>query len=312
MIMHNARRLGIVVLVALFAFGPLLQQVAQPSAMAVPAAVHATEAVSYDPAQSGQQPGPGPIGEPAILWGVSSERVTDPTPAVDRGMLFLNNGNDNAIHGYDAITGEEIWSHTTGRSYSAPIAAEGQVFVPSVNGLWSFDARTGFVRWVMVGPSTGMFGLDPIPLVVSDGVIYLASSLEWFAADILTGEVIWRIPSPTGAATSALQAPLDAMNRAGFALGDGKLFAGMTDELIVMDATTGEVITRLETEGSSYLPAVGANALSVATDAGVTAYDLDTFETIWQTDLPEPVSAVAIGEDAVIVGRGRWTARSST
>jgi glucose dehydrogenase len=62
----------------------------------------------------------------------------------------------------------------------------GQVYVGAANGLYSIEAATGKITWVLIG---GPFDSSP---TVENGVIYVGGSDGFYAVDANTGVVIWK------------------------------------------------------------------------------------------------------------------------
>jgi outer membrane protein assembly factor BamB len=153
-----------------------------------------------NPNRTGEQPGPEPAGDPAMLWRypVSNRPVSSPVLAGD--TLYI--GGDDGLLAIYAETGTVRWLYPTQWPVLAtPAVVEGLAYVGSQDGLFvCVDARTGLERWRL--ETAGMILSSPLVL---DGVVYFTSYDGFlYALDANSGEQRWRarvdgseyIPSP--------------------------------------------------------------------------------------------------------------------
>lgn len=125
---------------------------------------------------------------------------------------FLVTG-DGLLHAVDARSGEVLWSAPVSLLLGTPFAAGESIFVVDLfEGLMALDALTGAQKWVLAVEGSG-------PMVLEDGVLYLASSQqEVHAIDAELGELLWTAPAVFA----------DGDQRA-FAIHDGMAFVGFQD-----------------------------------------------------------------------------------
>ncbi len=88
----------------------------------------------------------------ATVWEspMNSSTMSDGTPAVAGGLVFVGNETADRIIAYDAATGVRKWVSTArlgGWQDAAPAAAGGRVFIGSGNGVIARDATTGADLW---------------------------------------------------------------------------------------------------------------------------------------------------------------------
>jgi outer membrane protein assembly factor BamB len=195
-----------------------------PSDQASPAATPATLEVPAWPvgqggnaARSRDMPGPGPAGQPVLLWKYPQPGTNSPGPFPNfgtfaDGVLYLT-----VAGGYlalDAPTGRELWrtSEVTG-----PEAIDGDGII-----LRSMEPGGGGADLVRIRRADGSVVwraeqgqvLSGSP-VVADGVGYTPSGSGLLAFDPATGAALWRVTldaPPTGAAVADGLAVLGSQN----------------------------------------------------------------------------------------------------
>ena len=267
------------------------------------------------PGRTGEQPGPGPAGEPVERWRFKADGLdggVHPTVAV--GVVYVGGGD--LVYAVDATTGAERWRFFAEAELSAtPAVAAGVVFVGSRGGLFAVAAATGEEIWRLdIGEVTA-------PAVVS-GTVYVGAlgRGELLAVDAATGEVRWRFaispndPTPVVAGgvvyvtlVEDYQGVLVALDAA-----SGRerwRFAGETflqlpvvaagaayvswwrfdkpRALVALDATSGAERWRVDTQDVGlYNPAVAAGVLYAAgTDGALHAVDAVTGEENWRVPI---------------------------
>src|SRR5688572_2423850 len=101
-----------------------------------------------NPARTGEEPGPGPVGDPVLRWQFETDGRVDSTPAVVDGVVYVGSDDGN-IYAVAVDTAEERWRFTTGGAVdSSPAIASGVVYVGSADGsFYALDASSGEERW---------------------------------------------------------------------------------------------------------------------------------------------------------------------
>jgi outer membrane protein assembly factor BamB len=202
----------------------------------------------------------------------------------------------------DATTGAVRWLAHVGSgfvsAFSAPAAANGEIFAGVGDNLEALDATTGVVRWSAA--TGGPVWSTP---TISDGTVYVGSNDDSvYAFDAATGTPRWSAPtgdrvytsSPVAAATDVYVGSLDNQVHAfdsatgapswSFLTADdvtgsptvsgGVVFVGSRDgKLYALDARTGSPLWSDAVGapiGSS--PAIDARSVYIATDRALVAY----------------------------------------
>ena len=214
------------------------------------------------PARTGEHPGPGPEGSPAVLWRFKTEGPIFASPAVVDGVVYVGvrqggDERDHHLYAIDAGTGEERWRFEAYGDYagglSSPAVVGGIVYAASpfsdeegVTGLgflYAVDAETKAIRWRFQAE-----GAVPSSPAVVDGVVYIGSGVEdgesgyLYAVDADTGEERWRLKSPGPVWSSP--AVVGDVVYFGSDAGDGE-----SGYLYAIDAGTGAIRWQFQAEG---------------------------------------------------------------
>lgn len=226
-----------------------------------------------NPARTGEQPGPGPEGEPGLLWRTYVGQAQASAAVVD-GTVFLSG---NRLYALDVTTGRERWRAEVWNAKAAPAVADGVLYLSDVLNaessestgyLRAIDAATGRERWHAL--TGGSYSSSP---AVADGVVYVAGgNTDLFAFDAATGEERWRFSlGPTG----CLCAPFSP------AVADG--FVVVADDggtLHALAAATGEERWQADvaaTEELFVMPTVADGAVyATGGDGNLHVFDLQT------------------------------------
>ncbi|MGH2559995.1 MAG: PQQ-binding-like beta-propeller repeat protein, partial [Thermomicrobiales bacterium] len=99
-----------------------------------------------NPPHAGEATGPGPDGQPALLWRYPLGQRVLSSPAVTNGTVYV--GGD-ALYALDAATGTERWRvDLDGDVVASPATIAGVVFAGSESGEFvAVDGATGAVYW---------------------------------------------------------------------------------------------------------------------------------------------------------------------
>jgi outer membrane protein assembly factor BamB len=101
-----------------------------------------------DPTHQGVQPGPGPDGQPQLVWSVKAGGGIEHSPVLGDGTLFVGSDDGN-LYALDARSGTDRWRLDLGASLpSTPVFGNGVVAVSDKNGvLHGVAAATGAEVW---------------------------------------------------------------------------------------------------------------------------------------------------------------------
>lgn len=309
----------------------------QPQATPAPPA---TAMWGGDAAHDGQQPGPAPVGAPAVVWSGALTGPIAAAPVVADGLVYVADASGQ-LQAMDAGDGYPRWQFAGRGAITAPVAiAGGRVFVGTAGGeIDALDAATGAVRW---RASAGT-RIDAAPVVAGGTVFVGAANGALTALDAAAGRTRWQAVAPGGIEaaptvanglvfTTSADGSVTAFDAAsgarrwsvavGAAPPASPAFAGgqiavavASGRVLALEATTGRERWRAEVGaplGST--PAI-AGGLIYALDAGGDLHALDaaTGRERWVSPHPQPAppaarpasgqrSAPAIAGDVVIVG----------
>jgi outer membrane protein assembly factor BamB len=244
-----------------------------------------------NPARTGEQPGPGPKGVPAVLWYTRLSIIFSSSPAVAGGILYIGSidpvyRDGGALLAVDTATGEEVWRLATAPGdgfLSSPAVVDGIVYVGSYYGIViAADAATGSERWRFQAEAA----VYSSPAIV-DGIVYVGDIAgNLFALDAASGEQRWRF---------AIDNRFDRYVNSSPAVADGAIYAisfprrpGKTAWLHALDAATGQERWRFAAEEGGNLnitPAVSDGLVYVVTDGGfLYAVDATDGRERWRFD----------------------------
>jgi outer membrane protein assembly factor BamB len=130
--------------------------------------------------------------------------MSDGTPAVADGKVFVGNQTADRVIAYDLETGDRLWVGTErlgGWQDGIPSAADGRVFIGSNNGIIARDADTGADLWSYRSPHGSLVssGATPAAPAIDGDIVYMGfPSGAVTALDARTGAVIWDRLLPGG------------------------------------------------------------------------------------------------------------------
>jgi serine/threonine-protein kinase len=196
------------------------------------------------------------------------------------GRVFLEESGAGNVFAFDLATGDQKWMQSTLGSGFNPVTAldRDNVLYSSTNyGMFfSIDTESGAVRW-----KTQLSGVLSPPVIAGPNVAFVGSNAYgFFAVDTAQHKQKWHFDVPDAGDTSSAPAvsggvvyTVDAKNQLLYAL----------------DASTGTkrygVPIAALPKGS---PVVGVDAVYVATDAGIYAFDPVTGAPKWQQQPATP------------------------
>ncbi|MCZ7414816.1 outer membrane protein assembly factor BamB family protein [Streptomyces sp. WMMC897] len=185
-------------------------------------------------ARSGAERWTYPVGDSSATGGVPLRLL----PAPD-GAVYVCAGA--RILALDAATGTERWRFHSPDAFLSPPAfapgaavAGGGLYVADYRGVvYAIDAATGHDRWRI--PTQARNSIDPV--VVSDGLVHVASGSALYTIDAVPGTGRWRFE----AHGDLVGAPVAA---------EGRVHFGSVDQsLYTLDAVGGQLRWKLETGG---------------------------------------------------------------
>ncbi len=198
---------------------------------------------------------------------------------------------DGKLYAFNASTGGQEWSYTTGGQISStPAVANGKVFFGSYdNKVYALDANTGGLLWSY---TTG--GLVVGSVTVSNGkAIFGSYDNKVYALDVNTGGLLW---SYTTAGSFGI--------RSTPAVADGKVFLGTHDHYIyALDENTGSYLwsytAGYDVNGS---PTVANGKVFIgASDNNIYALSENTGALIWSRATGGYVEPTPIVSNGLVV-----------
>ena len=138
-----------------------------------------------DPTHQGVQPGPGPDGQPQLIWSAKAGGAMS-SPILGDGTLFVGS-DDGHLYAFDARTGADRWRLDLGAPSNVPVFGDGVVAVADRNGvLHGVVAATGVERWHTT-PVVNMTAP-----VLADGIVYITGTdHKAHGFDLQTGVERW-------------------------------------------------------------------------------------------------------------------------
>jgi hypothetical protein len=178
-------------------------------------------------------------------WGSAS------SPILFENLLIVPaSAESEALVALDKKTGKEVWRQEASglsNSWSTPVLArvdENRVdlVIGVARELWGLNPRTGKLRWYCEGVDSDSFSTS---VVAHDGVVYAAEGQGGGSIAVRAGgkgnvtesHVLWR-----GRDASRFSTPI---------IHEGKLYSVSGDVMAVIDAKTGERISRARLRGGS-------------------------------------------------------------
>lgn len=133
------------------------------------------------------------------LWEspMTGSTMSDGTPVVADGRVYVGNQTADRMLAYDAGTGKQLWQSANtlgGWQDGIPTAADGRVFIGANNALVARDAETGKDLWTYRSRGTSNIpgNATPASAAVVDGTVYMGfPDGNVTALDAETGSVVW-------------------------------------------------------------------------------------------------------------------------
>jgi outer membrane protein assembly factor BamB len=139
----------------------------------------------------------------AAIWEapMTGNRMSDGTPAVDGGRVYVGEQLTDRVVAYDAATGQRLWVSATnpdgGSQDAAPTAAAGRVFIGYSNAVIARDAASGAELWVHRSSGPGWGDSTAAAPAVAGGTLYMGfPDGRVTAMDVASGAVLWSVRLP--------------------------------------------------------------------------------------------------------------------
>jgi outer membrane protein assembly factor BamB len=307
--MTTTRRRFAAALPALALGTPLLAPAAragQATPVASPVASSATGVPMFhvNPAHTGENPGPGPIANPEILWRFETGGMQS-SPAVVNGSVYAGS-LDGFLYAVDAATGAERWQFEVGGYVGSPtVTAEGIVIASGGGGvLYALSSSDGSEIWSATSAAPSLFSdgtlaeeVDEIGGMIVDELLYIGGYAgSVYAINPRTSSLYWEFQTGNRNWISPAVASKTVFARSD----DGNLYA--------IDAATGEEVwtATIGWNNESSSPAVADDTVFVGgSDGAIVALDATTGAETWRVPAEGIVdSSAAVSGGIVYIGSG--------
>jgi outer membrane protein assembly factor BamB len=140
----------------------------------------------------------------AVKWEspMTGSTMSDGTPAVADGRVYVGNQTADRVIAYDAATGARLWTATArlgGWQDASPTAVGGRVFIGSNNRVIARDAATGADLWQHQSPDASWIpqnATSSAPAVVGTTLYMGFPNGRVTALDVASGAVVWSVRLP--------------------------------------------------------------------------------------------------------------------
>lgn len=214
-----------------------------------------------DAARTGALPGPGPVGDPGLLWKLDTKGPVTSSPVIVGGVVYIGTKSGFLIAA-DAATGSERWRFDSGGAIikASPVVSNGVVYLGASFNMFAIDAASGQERWKQPIEFAG----SSSPVLVN-GIVYVCSEQgTLYAFDAQSGDSKWK-------------QEIEGLFFGSPAIADNSLYIGSDNgELYAYDATTGRLRWRFSTKGAIFAsPVVSGPMVYISSKVG-TLFAVDT------------------------------------
>ena len=214
-----------------------------------------------DAAHTGATTADGPDGGGRVRWWSDTWGLTT-APVIEDGTVYVGSGLRNqSIFAFDLATGERQWQAPIGDDIERALAVGDGTVYASASGVYALDAETGDEEWMDRTDTTRGLALDGDTVYACSGG---GGPIVALAAD--DGEERWRRDIHT------LTAPTVA---------DGRIFAVGNDNLVAVDAESGDTEWEETIDRAGGSPTVADGTVFAATRGALFAQDATTGEREW-------------------------------
>ena len=197
-------------------------------------------------------------------------------PTAADGKIFIGTPS-RFVYAMDAETGKEIWKYEIGAAISAaPVFDNNKIYVGQQGGeddFYCLDANTGKLVWKQnVGWVWGS-------AAVSDGLVFVPGIDGYVnCLDANNGNIIWRYRADKSVCSEPL------------IIGDHVYFGSWDSFLYKFEKKTGKLVYKLPRGGSDSGVAIGFDGKLIIPHAGMSCFDQETAELLWEPDLEGRIS----------------------
>ena len=242
------------------------------------------------------------------LWTFTTGGAVETSPAVVNGIVYVGS-DDGCVYALNAANGALIWNYSTGGPVqSSPAVIDGVVYVGGFHShaVFALNAYTGALVWR--SPTDSVYPNKISSTIVANGLVYVdicnngyGGELDAFNAS--TGNLAWKY------------APGNAWLPSSPAVYGGKVYIGTSQEVVALDAVTGEpswsyfVVSNGPTSYGGSVIYFGYSSLSVSddllyigtTNQTVEAWNASTGLFVWSGDIKGSVyySTIAVANGAI-------------
>lgn len=240
-----------------------------------------------DAARTGLNPGPGPAGDPTLIWKLDTRGPVYASPVVDDGKVYYGS-KEGYLVAVDAATGDERWRFDVGGAIirASPVVQDGVLYLGAGFVMIALDPATGQERWRQPIEFAG--SSSP---VVANGVVYMCSEQgTLYTFDAATGEPGWTFP-------------VEGLFFSSPAFAEGSLYVGSDNgDIYALDTETGRQRWRAATEGAVFAsPAVAGGVVYVSSKSGMLfAFDAVNGQKRWTFNAGGDSSPAIVGETVYV------------
>lgn len=248
-----------------------------------------------DAAHTGATTAVGPDGGGRVRWWSDTSGLST-GPVIEDGTVYVGSGLRNqSAFAFDQATGERQWRAPIGDDIERALAVGDGTVYASARGVYALDAETGEQEWMdRVDTSWGLaFADDTVFAAAGGGGPIVALKAE-------TGEECWSREIHTITTPS---------------IGDGRVFAVGNDDLIAIDAESGDTDWTETIDRAGGPPTVADGRVFVGTREDLFAHDAVTGAREWTLDGRFRGTDIATIDGTIyLVGRQQegdeWTSRA--
>lgn len=237
-----------------------------------------------------------PAGQPnAVEWEYRNsdfdDNNIDPVTTENKLLIVAENQeeNNNKLLAFDKQTGEILWEHTEYERYGQPSVDDGVIYIDGRNRLAAISLETGTEKW----QTTEFEDVDDI--AISEERLYIDDE-RLVAVDKSDGSKIWSVKE-----SSNLYRTIHVGDEQIYVnAGSGVSYAVTPDGTVQWKNTEsvnlgGQIVV----DGDTVVMPRG-----VFNDGTVYAYDTETGDLKWETDVDHRVDTSVLGNDKVLVSDG--------
>ena len=192
-------------------------------------------------------------------------------PTAADGKIFIGTPS-RFVYAVNAETGKEIWKYELGAAISgAPVFDNHKIYIGQQGGeddFYCLDANTGKMIWKQnVGWVWGS-------AAVSDGLVFVPGIDGYVnCLDADNGNIRWRFRTDKSVCSEPL------------IIGEHVYFGSWDSFLYKFEKKTGKLVWRLPRGGSDSGVAIGFDGKLIIPHAGMSCFDQETAELLWEPDL---------------------------